>query len=126
MRFEECLEAVAHVDILVAATGCPNTLLRRVDVENLMRRRKNRPLFLIDIAVPRNIDADVQSLEGVYLYNIDDLRALVRENVRSRQQDFAKCDQIIDSRASALIDKLSLEIDKPQLFLRPCLSFLPT
>jgi glutamyl-tRNA reductase len=126
VRFEECLEAVTHVDILVAATGCPNTLLRRADVENLMRRRKNRPLFLIDIAVPRNIDAHVQSLEGVYLYNIDDLHALVRENVRSRQQDLAKCDQIIDARASALMAKLSLEIEKPQIFLRPCLSFLPT
>src|SRR5258708_40335630 len=126
VRFEECLEAVTHVDIVVAATGCPNTLLRRVDVENLMHRRKNRPLFLIDIAVPRNIDADVQSLEGVYLYNIDDLQALVRENVRSRQQDLAKCDQIIDARVSAMMAKLSLEIEKPQAFLRPCLSFLPT
>ena len=126
VRFEECLEAVTHVDIVVAATGCPNTLLRRVEVENLMRRRKNRPLFLIDIAVPRNIDAHVQSLEGVYLYNIDDLQALVRENVKSRQQDLAKCDQIIDERASALMAKLSLEIEQPPLFLRPCLSFLPT
>ncbi len=126
VRFEECLEAVTHVDIVVAATGCPNTLLRRVDVENLMRRRKNRPLFLIDIAVPRNIDAHVQSLEGVYLYNIDDLQALVRENIKSRQQDLAKCDQIIDSRTSALMAKLSPEIEEPQLFLRPCLPFLPT
>ena len=126
VRFEDCLEAVTHSDIVVAATGCPNTLLRRADVENLMRRRKNRPLFLIDIAVPRNIDAHVQSLEGVYLYNIDDLQALVRENIKARQQDLAKCDQIIDSRASALMPRLSLEIDKPQPFLRPCLSLLPT
>ena len=126
VRFEECLEAVTHVDIVVAATGCPNTLLRRGDVENLMRGRKNRPLFLIDIAVPRNIDAHVQSLEGVYLYNIDDLQALVRENVKSRQQDLAKCGQIIDAGVSAVMAKLSLEIEKPQLFLRPCLSFLPT
>ena len=57
---------------------------------------------------------------------LDDLQALVRENVRSRQQDLAKSDQIIDSRASALMAKLRLEIDKPQLFLRPSLSFLPT
>jgi glutamyl-tRNA reductase len=125
VRFEACLEAVAHVDIVVAATGCPNTLLRRADVESLMRRRKNRPLFLIDIAVPRNIDAHVQSLEGVYLYNIDDLQALVRENARARQQDLAKCDQIIDARASALMARLNLEIERPQLLLRPCLPFLP-
>jgi len=126
VRFEECLQTMTDVDIVVAAAGCPNTLLRRADVENLMRRRKNRPLFLIDIAVPRNIDAGVHSLEGVYLYNIDDLQALVRENVRSRQQDLAKCDQIIDARASELMAKLSLKIEKPPLFLRPGLSFLPT
>jgi glutamyl-tRNA reductase len=68
----------------VAATAYPNVLLGRADVENLMRRRKNRPLFLIDLAVPRNIDADVESLEGVYLYNIDHLQTLVNENLRSR------------------------------------------
>ena len=125
VRFEECLQTMTDVDIVVAAAGCPNTLLRRPDVENLMRRRKNRPLFLIDIAVPRNIDAGVHSLEGVYLYNIDALQALVRENVRSREQDLAKCDQIINAHTSALMAKLSLEIEQPQPFLQICLPFLP-
>ena len=125
VRFEECLEAMTHVDIVVAATACPNTLLRRADVENLMRRRKNLPLFLIDIAVPRNIDADAESLESVYLYNIDDLQTLVSENLRSRQQDTAKCEQIIHARASALIARLGLEIEEAQLFLPTSLPFLP-
>ncbi|MDB6039001.1 MAG: Glutamyl-tRNA reductase [Verrucomicrobiales bacterium] len=125
VRFEECLQTMTDVDIVVAAAGCPNTLLHRVDVENLMRRRKNRLLFLIDIAVPRNIDAGVHSLEGVYLYNIDTLESLVRENVRFRQQDLAKCDQIIDAGVSALMARLSLEIEKPQSFLQICLPFVP-
>lgn len=125
VRFEDCLEAMTHVDIVVAATACPNTLLRRADVENLMRRRKNRSLFLIDIAVPRNIDADAESLEGVYLYNIDDLQALVSENLRSRQKDLAKCEQIIHARASALVARLGLEIEEAQLFLPTSLPFLP-
>ena len=125
VRFEQRLEAMIHVDIVVAATACPNTLLRRADVENLMRRRKNRPLFLIDLAVPRNIDADAGSLEGVYLYNIDDLQPLASENLRSRQPDMATCDQIIHARTSALLATLGLEIEKPPLFLRPCLPFLP-
>jgi glutamyl-tRNA reductase len=125
VRFEDCLEAMTHVDIVVAATTCPNTLLRRADLENLMRRRKNRPLFLIDLAVPRNIDAGAESLEGVYLYNIDDLQTLVSENLRSRQQDMAKCDQIIHARASALVARLGLEIEEAQLFLPTSLPFLP-
>ena len=125
VRFEECLEAMTHVDIVVAATACPNTLLRRADVENLMRRRKNLPLFLIDIAVPRNIDADAESLESVYLYNIDDLQTLVSENLRSREQDMAKCDRIIDAQASALMARLGLGIEEAQIFLPTSLPFLP-
>jgi glutamyl-tRNA reductase len=124
VRFEECLEAMTPVDIVVAATARPNTLLRRADVENLMRRRKNRPLFLIDLAVPRNIDPGVESLEGVYLYNIDDLQTLASENLRSRRQDMAKCNQIIHARASTLMAKLGLEIEEAQLFLPSRLPFL--
>jgi glutamyl-tRNA reductase len=126
VRFEQCLQRMISADIVVAAAGCPNTLLRRVDVENLMRARKNQPLFLIDIAVPRNIDAAVQSLEGVYLYNIDALQALVNENVRFRQQDLAKCAPIIDARVSALMDKLDEGNHKPQFFFRTCVPCLPT
>jgi glutamyl-tRNA reductase len=125
VRFEECLEAMTHVDIVVAAAACPNTLLRRADVENLMRRRKNRPLFLIDIGVPRNIDADAESLENVYLYNIDDLQTLVSENLRFRQQDMATCEQIIHARASALVARLGPEIEEAHLFLSTSLPFLP-
>ena len=112
VRFEECLTAMADADIVVASTGCPKTLLHRADVENLMRTRRNRPLFLIDISVPRNIEADVQRLDNVYLYNIDDLETIVRENVRSREQELAVCRQIIDTRAAALMEKLNLEKER--------------
>ena len=110
--FDAFLESMIHADIVVASTGCPKTLLHRADVENLMRTRRNRPLFLIDISVPRNIDADVQRLDNVYLYNIDDLEAIVRENVRSREQELAVCRQIIDTRAAALMEKLNLEKER--------------
>jgi glutamyl-tRNA reductase len=109
LPFDECLEAMADVDIVVAATGCPNTLLHRMDVEQLICARRNRPLFLIDISVPRNIDPEIQCLDNVYLYNIDDLETIVRENVRSRGKDLAKCEQIIASNAAALMTKLELE-----------------
>ena len=112
VRFEQCLNAMADADIVVASTGCPKILLHRADVEKLMGARRNRPLFLIDISVPRNIDAEVQRLDNVYLYNIDDLEAIVRENVRSREQELAVCQQIIDTRAAALMEKLNLEKER--------------
>jgi glutamyl-tRNA reductase len=72
-----------------------------------MAKRRNRPLILIDISVPRNIDAEVQRLDNVYLYNIDDLEAIVRENVRNREQELALCHRIIEVRAAELREKLN-------------------
>jgi glutamyl-tRNA reductase len=72
-----------------------------------MPARRNRPLFLIDIAVPRDIDANVQQLPNVYLYNVDHLESIVRENVRSREQELTRCQSIIAEQTSALMAKLA-------------------
>jgi hypothetical protein len=71
-----------------------------------MRARGNRPLFLIDIAVPRDIDPEANQLDNVYLYNIDDLETLVRENVKHREQDLALCRDIINQKSEAFMTKL--------------------
>ncbi len=118
LPFDQCLPAMADVDIVVAATACPHTLLRRADVEKVIPARKNRPLFLIDLSVPRNIDPEIQFIDNVYLYNIDDLEAIVRENVRLRGKDLAKCEQIIGSHAAALMAKLELEKEAPNQGVR--------
>jgi glutamyl-tRNA reductase len=107
VRFDDCLQAMKEADIVVSSTGCPQTILHRADIERVMAARQNRPLFLIDIAVPRDIDPDVQELDNVYLYNIDDLEAIVRENVAHRAQDLALCESILEQRAAALLSKLS-------------------
>jgi glutamyl-tRNA reductase len=104
--------ALGQVDIVVSATGCPNTLLHRADMEMVSRKQKHRPFVLIDISVPRNIDADIHGLHNVYLYNIDDLDAIVRENVQTRENDLAKCEQIIVPQVATLMAKLNLEIGK--------------
>ena len=109
VKFEGCLAAMSDADIAVVSTGCPTTLLHRADIEKLMVARRNRPLFLIDISVPRNIEDTVQHVENVYLYNIDDLEAIVGENARARRQQLASCHQIINARAAALITKLKFE-----------------
>jgi glutamyl-tRNA reductase len=107
IRFDECLNAMTEADIVVSSTGCPQMILNRDDVASIMPARRHRPLFLIDIAVPRDIDPAVQQLNDVYLYNIDDLDAIVRENVRMREQELAKCQAIVAERAAALIDKIT-------------------
>jgi glutamyl-tRNA reductase len=107
VRFEDCLQGMTEADIVVSSTGCPETILNRADIAAVMPARRNRPLFLIDIAVPRDIDADVQQLNNVYLYNVDHLESIVRENVRSREQELVKCREIIGQRATALLEKLN-------------------
>lgn len=109
IRFDACLEAMLEADIVVSSTGCPRTILHRPDVEKVMRARGNRPLFLIDIAVPRDIDPDVNRIDNVYLYDIDDLEAIVRENVRHREEEIAVCREIIERKTAALMERLVSE-----------------
>jgi glutamyl-tRNA reductase len=113
VRFEDALIALAGADIVVTSTGCSKTFLQRADVEGVMVRRRNRPLILIDISVPRNIDTEVQRIDNVYLYNIDDLEAIVRENVRNREQDLAQSYRIIETGAGALMEKLNHRKEQP-------------
>lgn len=107
VRFDECLNGMVQADIVVSSTGSPQTVLHRADIEAVMASRRNRPLFLIDIAVPRDIDPDVQHLANVYLYNVDHLEAIVRENVRSREHELTRCRTIIAERAAALVARLT-------------------
>lgn len=104
--FESLHSAMTTADIIVSSTGARRTILHRTEMESVMRTRGGRPLFMIDIAVPRDIDADVQDVEGVYLYNIDHLQAIVQENVNSRAQELAKCHEIIAGSASELMERL--------------------
>ena len=107
VRFDECLQAMAEADIVVSSTGSPQTILHREGVASVMGGRRDRPLFLIDIAVPRDIDAAVEQVDNVYLYNVDHLEAIVRENVRLREQELARCQAILAERTTALMARLT-------------------
>ena len=76
-----------------------------------MRERGGRPLFLIDIAVPRDVDAEVAAIENVYLYDIDDLEMLVQENVKLRERELGRCQAIIAERTAALMARLNPEVE---------------
>ena len=107
MLFENLFAAMAEADIVVSSTGARRTILHRAEVAAVMRTRGGRPLFLIDIAVPRDIDEGVQDVEGVYLYNIDHLQAIVQENVQSRVQELNRCHEIIHERAGEVVARFA-------------------
>ena len=107
VRLDDCLSAMVNADIVISSTGSPAAILKREDVAQVMHARRGRPLFLVDIAVPRDIDPEVQFVENVYLYDIDDLEEIVRENVRLREQELARCARIIEERVNAVLTKLA-------------------
>jgi glutamyl-tRNA reductase len=103
---DDGLVAMREADIVVTSTSCPVAILDKEDVEVVMSARRQRPLFLIDIAVPRDVDAAVTEVENVFLYNIDHLEALVQENIRLREQDLGRCLDLIQERVQELNAKL--------------------
>jgi glutamyl-tRNA reductase len=107
LAFDERMTAMIEADIVVSSTGSPTTVLHKHEIAGILAARANRPLVLVDIAVPRDIATDVEELENVYLYNIDHLEAIVRENSKMREQELSKCNDIITRRATALLTKLS-------------------
>jgi hypothetical protein len=110
--FGYCLFEMRDVDVVIAATSSAETLLSCDDIENLMKARRNRPLLLIDLSVPRNIDPAVTGLDNVSLYNIDDLEALSRQGAQARERELATCHQIIEAHVAALIKKLESESER--------------
>jgi glutamyl-tRNA reductase len=96
VSFDELPEALAKADIVVAATASPHLLLEAQELSEVMEAREHRPLLLIDLAVPRDIDAAVAELAGVSLHDIDDLEAVIARNRRVRQAEARKAEGIIE------------------------------
>ena len=104
--FAQWPEAFGYIDIAISSTAAPQPILNRAVLEPLMKRRKHRPLLLMDIAVPRDIDPAVNALENVYLYNVDDLQGIASAYLGLRQEEIARCEKIIAEQAAALAARL--------------------
>jgi glutamyl-tRNA reductase len=102
--FDDWAAEFENIDIVISSTSAPHHILDRAKLEPLMKARKQRPLLLIDIAVPRDIDPAVNFLENVYLYNIDDLQAIADDYLKQRQDEIARCEAIIAEKVKALLD----------------------
>ena len=88
-------ENLLFVDIVISSTGAPSTIIQAKDIRKILKKRKHRPIFFIDIAVPRDIDPDVNQVDNVYLYDIDDLKEVVEENLANRKAEAEKARLII-------------------------------
>jgi glutamyl-tRNA reductase len=103
LGFDEWEKEFGQIDIVISSTAAPHYILNRAKLEPLMKLRRNRPLLLIDIAVPRDIEPEINFLENVYLYNIDDLQAIADDYLKQRKEEVARCEQIIREKAQGLL-----------------------
>jgi len=95
IRFDEFRDHLKRADIVLSSTGAMQAILMRKDVEEVIRARKNRPMFFIDMAVPRDIDPEANQVDNVYVYDIDDLNNVIETNLEERQREAAKAEEIV-------------------------------
>ena len=103
-KFDDWGQEFEKIDIAISSTAAPHHILDRARLEPLMKLRRNRPLLLIDIAVPRDIDPEVNFMENVYLYNVDDLQSIANDYLQQRKDEIARCEAIIVEKAKALLE----------------------
>jgi glutamyl-tRNA reductase len=114
------LEAqLVRADVVIVSTAAPHHIIARDDAARIARQRRGRPIFFIDIAVPRNVDPRVNDLDNVYVYDIDDLKSVAEAGLRERRHEADAAEQIVDRETSAYLDWLrSLEVTPTIVALR--------
>ncbi len=95
--FEQLYDTCDRADIVITSTGAPHAIFRREHGELFLARRKNRPMFFIDIAVPRDVDPEMNRLDGIFVYDIDDLQQAVASHVADRQKEAERAEAIVSS-----------------------------
>lgn len=103
--FDQWEQEFAHIDIAISSTSAPNYVITPAKLAPLMKLRRNRPLLLIDIAVPRDIDPDINQMDNVYLYNVDDLQTIADDYLKQRREEVAQCEEIIRGKVAALMNE---------------------
>lgn len=95
VEFDHLVDEMAGADIVISSTGAPNYVIDKEDMKAVMAKRRHRPIFLIDIAVPRDIDPETNDVDNVYLYDIDDLQSVVESNLAERSREAKGAEKII-------------------------------
>ena len=103
----DVFELLDKVDIIITSTGAPHYVIYKREMVHVMAARQGKPLMLIDIAVPRDVEPDVGCLAGVKLYNIDDLEAVVDDNLHERQREAVRAQRIIQEEVDALLERFN-------------------
>ncbi len=100
VMFDHLYDHLHKIDIILSSTGAPNFVIEHPNIAKVIKQRRNKPMFLIDIAVPRDIDPKINDIDNVYVYNIDDLQSVVSSNINERKKEAVKAEHIVDHEIS--------------------------
>ncbi len=106
VEYDKFLGFMPEVDIVITSSGAPHYILTRANMSKVIEARKNKPVFVIDIAVPRNVDPEVNKLDNVFLYDIDDLQNVVANNLNTRKHEAEQAEQIIEEEVERMLSRL--------------------
>jgi glutamyl-tRNA reductase len=106
MVFEKLYETCDRADIVITSTGAPHAIFRREHGEGFLSRRRNRPMFFIDIAVPRDVDPGLNKLDGIFVYDIDDLQQAVSAHVADRKKEAERAEGIVSVEVERFLARL--------------------
>ena len=107
VRFDQIFHHLARADIVISSTGSPHFLIRKPEVERLLDARKHRPIFFVDIAVPRDVDPAVDELDNAFVYDIDDLQQVVDANKEQREREAAWAEEIVIQETQKMMRRLA-------------------
>ncbi len=123
--FDQLQASMESVDIVITSTAAPEPIIRVAEVQRAMHARRSRPLFFIDIAVPRNVEAAVNELPNVFCYDVDDLRGVVESNLRERQREAQRAEALVQREVERFAERLNdLEVVPTIVSLREKLEAL--
>ena len=106
VAFDRLLEILQQVDIVISSTGAPNFILTKKTAQGVIAARKNRPIFLVDIAVPRDIDPEINSIDNMFVYDIDDLQQVADANLRERRRQADLAEHIVSEEVDKMMHRL--------------------
>ena len=113
LGFDSFRDSLHLFDVVLCSTSGEDPILTREVVREAIAKRPARPLFLIDVSMPRDVEQSVGDLESVYLYNLDDVSAIANENLKSRQAEVAKCREALEKRAGQIWNQLLFSSNPP-------------
>ena len=119
IHFEECDQRYPEIDILISSTAATHAIVTHAKIAPVMSQRPERPLFIIDLAVPRDVEPSVNAIEGAYLYDIDSLQAIARQGIEVRKQEITHCEQIIARHVGEFHQWLATPRPDPTTFQTP-------